>query len=503
MAVSFAVLEGKPFDFSNPAKYASAPRIVDASTCYIDGQWVLSGGANISVEDPCTNEVIGEVPKFGQDETYVAIAAAQKAFQSWKDVMPRERGRRIRRWADLMLQYQAAMGNILSRESGKVIAEGVGEIQYAESYVEWYSAEAERVYGDVIPGPRPGVQTTVWKQPIGVVGLVTPWNFPAAMIARAAAGAIAAGCAVVVKPSSLTPFTALAMAQVAEEAGIPAGVFNVITGNSSEISKALMASFDVRKISFTGSTEVGKGLYRQSADTMKKMGLELGGNAPLIVFNDADLARAADGLIAAKFRNAGQTCICCNRAFVQADVYDTFEALVVERVKRMKVGNCFDPTVTTGSLINRSAVERITAVVKDAVEKGATVATGGHPIDGRGYFFEPTVLTHVDHDRMRCCQEELFGPVLPLVKFNTEEEAVAMANATPAGLASYFYSTDYRRQYRVAAALRYGMVGVNDTALSTACAPFGGIKESGLGRDGSKYGIEPFVDIKYVLFSTV
>lgn len=503
----FRTLAKKPFNFARPEFFRTAAALTETPVCYIGGKWVTAaaaGAATIAVEDPCTLADIGAVPRFGREETEAAIAAAQEGFEAWRNVMPRDRAVIVHRWAELMLEHKDAVGTILSREAGKIIAEGTGEVVYAERFVEWYAGEAERVYGDIIPGPRPNVLTTVIKQPIGVVGIITPWNFPAAMITRAAAAAIAAGCSVVVKPASATPFTALALAQLAEEAGIPPGVFNVITGDSSAISKALLDSFEVRKIAFTGSTEVGKGLFRGCADTVKKVGMELGGNAPLIVFDDADVSRAVDGLIGAKFRNAGQTCICCNRAFIQAGVYDEFSRLLTAKVRAMRVGNAFEPGVAMGALINAAAVANMQSIVDDAVAKGATVECGGAAVEGgRGHFFQPTVLANVSHDTMRCCQEETFGPILPLVKFDTEEEAVRLANSTTAGLASYLYTTDYRKQFRVSQALRFGMVGCNDTAISAPCAPFGGIKESGIGRDGSKYGIEPFVDIKYVMFTTV
>lgn len=502
----FRVVAEKPFDFAKPDVYRTAATLTKVPVNYIGGQWVAAGAdgaGTLAVVDPCTNTHIGDVPRFGRAEAEAAIATAQTAFESWRGVMPRERAVIVRRWADLMLTHKEALGSILSRESGKVLGEGVGEVVYAERFVEWYAGEAERIYGDIIPGPRPTVQTTVIKEPVGVVGIVTPWNFPAAMITRAAAGAIAAGCSVVVKPASATPFTALALAQTAEEAGVPPGVFNVVTGDSGAISGAMLDSFDVRKIAFTGSTEVGKGLYRGCADTVKKVSMELGGNAPLIVFEDADIARAVDGLIAAKFRNAGQTCICCNRALVHSSIFEAFKTALVAKVSALKVGNAFAPGVHVGAMIHADSVEAMKRLVADAVAKGATVECGGEAVPSQGFFFQPTVLSGVRHDTMRCCQEEIFGPVLPLVAFDSEEEAVTLANTTRAGLASYFYTNDYRRQFRVSRALRFGMVGCNDTALSAPCAPFGGIKESGLGRDGSKYGIEAFVDIKYVMLSTV
>ncbi|KAG5463999.1 hypothetical protein LSCM1_00178 [Leishmania martiniquensis] len=496
----------KPFDWASAAQYASgAAPMMKEPACYINGSWVTSSlsAKVVSVEDPCTEQIIGTIPHLGYAETMTAIEAAKTAFESWRQVMPPRRAAVVRRWGELLLQHRDIVASILSRESGKVISEGNGEVLYAKEFAEWYAGEAERVYGDIIPGPRPNVQTTVFREPVGVVGIITPWNFPAAMITRAACGAIAAGCTVVLKPAELTPFTAMALAQLAEEAGIPPGVFNVVTGDAPKVGDALLESFDVRKISFTGSTHVGKYLYRRCAETMKRVGMELGGNAPCIVFEDADLPRAADQLIAAKFRNAGQTCICVNRALVQASVYEEFKSLVADRVRALKVGNNFDPSVKVGSVIGQATLKRMTRVVEDAVEKGATVVVGGKALAGSGYFFEPTLLTNVPHGTAMCCHEELFGPVLPLVSFDTEENAVRMANDTRAGLASYFFTNDYRRQHRVARALRYGMVGVNDSALSTPRAPFGGVKESGLGRDGSKYGIEAFVDIKYALFSTV
>ncbi|KPA80104.1 putative mitochondrial Aldehyde dehydrogenase [Leptomonas pyrrhocoris] len=496
----------KPFDLSNPAQYAKGNTpMMSKAACYINGTWVTSKRTDktIEVEDPCTNQVIGVIAHFGKEETLAAIAAAKTAFESWKKVLPNERAAAVRRWGELMTQAAEGMGTILSRESGKVFAEGKGEVIYSASFGDWYAGEAERIYGDVISGPHLGTQATVYREPIGVVGLITPWNFPAAMITRAACAAIAAGCTVVLKPAQLTPFSALVLAQLAGEAGIPAGVFNVVTGESASIGSALVESFDIRKISFTGSTRVGKQLYQGSAETMKKLGLELGGNAPYLVFEDADLPRAADDLIAAKFRNSGQTCISVNRALVQSSIYDEFTKLVADRVKALKVGNSFDPSAKIGAVIGKPTVDHMAKVVEDAVAKGAKVEVGGHAVPGAGYFFEPTVLSNVPHDTALCCREELFGPVLPMVRFDTEEEGVRMANDTRAGLAGYFSTSDYRRQFRVAHALQFGMIGCNDSAMSAACIPFGGVKESGLGRDGSKYGIEPFTDCKYVLFSTV
>ncbi|EPY41822.1 succinate-semialdehyde dehydrogenase (NADP+) [Angomonas deanei] len=497
-------IKNAPFDWKAPAKYAKQLNFTKQPVNFINGEWVTATTGTIPVEDPCTNDIIGHIPNFHKAEADSAIAAAATAFESWKDTMPSHRAKILRKWAALMNENAPALGSILSREGGKVLAEGTGEVLNSAVFVDFYASEGERVYGDIIPGPRPGVQTTVIKQPIGVVGLITPWNFPSSMITRAAAGAVAAGCTVVLKPSELTPFSALALAQISAEAGLPPGVFNVVTGDSTAIGSALTSSFDVRKISFTGSTRVGKLLYEQSAGTMKKLGLELGGNAPFIVFDDAELERAAEDLLLAKWRNAGQTCICTNRCFVQANVFDQFLAILLKKVKTLKVGNAFDPSAKIGAMCNKAAVDRMVSVVADARKKGGRIECGGRAVkvNGKGHFFEPTVITNVNHSTMDCCQKELFGPVLPVVKFDTEEEVVQLANSTRAGLASYFYTQDYRKQHRVSRALKFGMVGCNESAISHPVAPFGGVKESGLGRDGSKYGIEPFLDIKYVCLST-
>ncbi|ESL06707.1 aldehyde dehydrogenase [Trypanosoma rangeli SC58] len=440
----------------------------------------------------------------GREETLQAIDAAKSAFEGWKNMLPRERAKILYCWAQLMHQHRKSLGTILSRECGKVLAEGMGECQYAGRYLEWYAGEAERVYGDIIAGPRAGVTTTVVRRPVGVVGVITPWNFPSSMVTRSVGGALAAGCTAVLKASEYTPFSALVLAQLAAAAGVPAGVFNVITGDAEPIGTALLDSFDVRKLAFTGSTRTGKHLYARSAATMKKLGLELGGNAPFIVFDDADLNRAVSALIASKFRNAGQTCISSNRVFVHESMHDAFVArLVREIVAAVHVGNSFDVNATVGSLINGAAVDKMEALVHDAVAKGAKVELGGKRISGPGYFFEPTVLTCVKHETMNCCQQEIFGPIVPIVKFSSESEVVRLANATRSGLAAYIYTQDYRRQSRVAEQLEFGMLGVNDVGLSSPSAPFGGVKESGLGRDGSKYGIDAFVDIKYVLESRV
>ncbi|SCU73181.1 aldehyde dehydrogenase, putative [Trypanosoma equiperdum] len=491
------------FDLSNAEAFRSG-RVLNQPTSFINGCFVTSGAADvISVEDPCTNVTIGDIPNLGKDETLQAIAVAQKAFETWKDTVPRTRAVILHRWAQLIYHHRNSLGSLLSRESGKVVQEGVDECLYAARFLEWYAGEAERAYGDVVGSPRPDVSTTVLRRPVGVVGAITPWNFPSAMVTRVVGGALAAGCAVVLKPSELTPFSALALAQLAVEAGVPDGVFNIVTGNAAPIGDAVLDSFDVRKISFTGSTRVGKYIYRRSASTMKKLGLELGGNAPFIVFSDAEVDRAVTGLMNAKFRAAGQACISANRVFVHSTVYGDFMTRLLERVNSIRVGNNFDPSSTMGALVSSSAVERVVSLVQDAVEKGAKVEAGGRRLSGPGYFFEPTVLSGVNHDTMRCCQEEIFGPIIPIITFDDDTEAIRLANATPAGLAAYVYTQDYRRQKQIMEQLSFGMIGINDSGLSSPCAPFGGVKESGLGRDGSKYGIDAFLDVKYVLESRV
>ncbi|KAH9582069.1 Aldehyde dehydrogenase domain [Trypanosoma melophagium] len=489
------------FDFSNPSKFITES-IVDKPVYFINGEFLTpTSTATIAVEDPCTHVTIGEIPNCGKSQTLKAINVAESAFNKWKDVTPRGRAVILQKWAKLMLRYSESLGNILSRESGKVVAEGVGECLYAERFIEWYAGEAERVYGDIISGPRADVRTMVLRQPVGVVGVITPWNFPSAMITRVVAAAIAAGCTVVLKPSELTPFSALALAQLATEAGVPEGVFNIVTGDAGPIGETLLDNFTVRKISFTGSTRVGKYLYERSASTMKKLGLELGGNAPFIVFEDADLEKAVNGLMNAKFLGAGQACISSNRIFVHSSVHDTFLKMLIEKVKTLRVGNSFDKSANIGALINNTAIERMESIVQDAELKGAKVETGGKRITGPGYFFEPTVLSHVHHDTMKCCQGEIFGPIVPIIKYDDDAEVVQVANSTSAGLAAYIYTQDYRKQISVSEQLQFGMIGVNDTALSSPSAPFGGIKDSGLGRGGSKYGIDAFVDIKYILQS--
>lgn len=497
----------RPFDFTtDQKKYFTSPHILEAPLNYINGTFVQAASGNtLPVVNPSTHEILGCIPKFGAKETNDAIHAAESAFESWSKTLPRDRAVILRRWHDLMIAYGDNLGAIITRECGKPIAEGHGENIYAARFLEWYANEAERIYGDIIPSPRHNVRTTVVKQAVGVVGVITPWNFPSAMITRAVGGAIAAGCTCVVKPSELTPFSALALAQIAEQAGLPKGVLNIVTGDAPAIGSALTSSFAVRKLSFTGSTKTGKLLMRESADTVKKLGMELGGNAPLIVFEDADVPKAVAGIIAAKFRNAGQTCVCANRVFVHERILDQVVKGVVAKVREFRVGYALDSSVANfGPLINPQAVDRVEALCNEAVKFGAKVEIGGRrPANlSKGNFFEPTVLTNVTHD-MQVCQSEIFGPLLPIVSFKDELEVVRLANSTRAGLACYVFTENYKRQWRMSEQLQFGMVGINDGVVSTPVAPFGGIKESGLGRDGSKYGIDAFVDIKYVLHSNL
>jgi len=467
--------------------------------CYIDGKWIeASDGQTIVVHNPATGEKIGEVPMLGRQETAEAIAAAERAWPGWRDLTAHERARMLRRWYDLIISNQDDLARIMTLEQGKPLTEARGEVLYGAAYVEWFAEEAKRVYGDTIPMAQPGKRIVVIKQPVGVCAAITPWNFPSAMITRKAAPALAAGCPVVVKPAAQTPFSALALARLAEEAGIPAGVFNVVTGRASEIGGELTANPVVRKLSFTGSTEVGKLLMRQCADTVKKISLELGGHAPFLVFADADLDAAVDGALASKYRNSGQTCVCANRFLIEDPVYDVFaERLIALVQERLRVGNGLDEGVNQGPLIDLNAIRKVEAQIQDALDKGARIGCGGRRAGKNGFFFEPTILLDVTPD-MLIAREETFGPVAPLFRFSTEEEAVALANDSPYGLASYFYSRDVGRVWRVAEQLEYGMVGINTGIMSSESAPFGGVKESGIGREGSKYGIEEYLEIKYL-----
>jgi succinate-semialdehyde dehydrogenase/glutarate-semialdehyde dehydrogenase len=466
--------------------------------CYVNGEWVdARSGGTIVVDNPATSEVLGTVPKLGAAETRMAIDAANAVLPAWRKKTAKERAAVVRRWYELMLENQEDLARLMTTEQGKPLTESKGEVIYAASFLEWFAEEAKRVYGDTIPGHQADKRIVVIKQPIGVVACITPWNFPLAMITRKAGPAIAAGCTVVLKPASQTPFSALALAELAERAGVPKGVFNVVTGSAAEIGGELTSNPIVRKLSFTGSTEVGKVLMQQCASTVKKVSLELGGNAPFIVFDDADIDAAVEGAMASKYRNTGQTCVCVNRIYVQDGVYDAFAAKLSEAVKKLKPAPGLEPGATQGPLIDDKAVLKVEEHIDDATKKGAKVVLGGrrHALGGR--FFEPTVIVDVTAS-MKIAHEETFGPVAPLFRFKTEEEAVALANDTEFGLAAYFYGRDIGRVWRVAEGLESGMVGINTGLISTEVAPFGGVKESGLGREGSKYGIEEFLEIKYL-----
>jgi len=465
---------------------------------YIDGAWAdADRKAAIEVGDPATRKIIGVVPKLGAAETRRAIDAAAKAYPAWRAKTAKERAVVLRRWADLMMANQDDLGLLMTTEQGKPLAEAKGEVAYAASFLEWFGEEAKRTYGDTIPQHQPDKRIVVVKEPVGVVACITPWNFPAAMITRKAGPAIAAGCTVVAKPASQTPYSALALAELGERAGLPKGVFNVVTGGAREIGGELTSNPTVRKLSFTGSTEIGRVLMAQCAPTIKKISLELGGNAPFIVFDDADLDAAVDGAILSKYRNTGQTCVCANRFLVQGKVYDAFAGKLVEAVKKLKVAPGTEPGATQGPLIDDNAVAKVEEHVKDALAKGATVVTGGKRHALGGTFYEPTVIANVN-TQMLVAREETFGPVAPLFRFEKEEDAIRLANDTEFGLAAYFYGRDVGRVWRVAEALEYGIIGINTGLISTEVAPFGGMKQSGLGREGSHYGIDEFLEVKYL-----
>jgi succinate-semialdehyde dehydrogenase/glutarate-semialdehyde dehydrogenase len=465
---------------------------------YIDGAWVnAKSGGTIDVDNPATGEIIGTVPKCGAAETRAAIDAAEKALPAWRKKTAKERAAVVRRWYELVLESQEDLARLMTIEQGKPLTESKGEVIYAASFLEWFAEEAKRVYGDTIPGYEADKRILVIKQPIGVVACITPWNFPLAMITRKAGPALASGCTVVLKPASQTPFSALALAELAERAGVPKGVLNVVTGSASEIGGEMTSNPIVKKLSFTGSTEVGKLLMEQCARTVKKVSLELGGNAPFIVFDDADIDAAVEGAMASKYRNNGQTCVCVNRIYVQDSVYDAFAKKLSAAVAKLSPMNGLEPGATQGPLIDDQAVAKIEEHIEDATKKGAKVVVGGRRHERGGRFFQPTVLVDVTSSMM-VAREETFGPVAPLFRFKTEEEAVGMANDTEFGLAAYFYGRDIGRVWRVAEALESGMVGINTGIISTEVAPFGGVKESGLGREGSKYGIEEFLEIKYL-----
>ena len=467
---------------------------------YIGGRWCdADSGATFDVTNPATGETLGTVPNMGAAETRRAIEAAKNAWAAWRRKPAKERSALLRRWNDLMVANVDDLGKLMTAEQGKPLAEAKGEVLYAASFIEWFAEEAKRVYGDTIPSPWNDRRLVVIKEPIGVCAAITPWNFPAAMITRKAGPALASGCTMVAKPAEATPLSALALAVLAERAGIPAGVFNVLTGEPREIGGEMTSNPDVRKLTFTGSTEVGRILMKQSADTIKKLSLELGGNAPFIVFDDADLNAAVEGAIVSKYRNAGQTCVCANRLIVQSGVYDAFAEKLVAAVKKLKVGNGLEADVDQGPLIDRSAVEKIEDHIQDAVSHGARVLLGGKQHALGQTFFEPTVLADVT-PKMKVAREETFGPLAPLFRFETDEDAVRLANDTEFGLASYFYSRDVGRIWRAAEGLESGIVGINTGLISNEVAPFGGVKQSGLGREGSHYGMEEFVEVKYLCF---
>lgn len=464
----------------------------------IDGQWVgAQSGETFPVSDPSSGDIIGFVPKMGRLETRRAIEAAAKAFPAWKARPAKERAKLLHRLATLIEEEAEGLATLLTVEQGKPLAEARGEVMFSAAYVRWFAEEAQRVYGDIIPSPWAGRKVLATKEPVGVVGAITPWNFPSSMISRKLGAALAVGCTVVVKPAELTPYSGLAWGVLAERAGFPPGVINIITGVPQEIGAELTANPLVRKISFTGSTAVGKLLLEQSAKTVKRVSMELGGNAPFIVFDDADLDRAVEGAMIAKYRNSGQTCVCTNRFLVQSGIYDAFAEKLSAASAQMKLGNGLEPGVQQGPLIDERAFAKVEGLVADAVGHGAKILTGGKRSALGGTFYEPTVLTQVT-SQMKLAREEIFGPVAPVFRFQHEDEAVAMANDTEFGLAAYFYTRDLARAFRVSEGLRYGMVGVNEGLITTEVAPFGGVKESGLGREGSKYGLDDYLDVKYL-----
>ncbi|MEQ8502762.1 MAG: NADP-dependent succinate-semialdehyde dehydrogenase [Sneathiellaceae bacterium] len=473
------------------------------SQCYVDGAWIdADSGKSFAVTNPATGEEIGKVPEMGASETRRAIEAADKAWPAWRRKTAKERAVILRRWFDLMMENQDDLAVLMTAEQGKPLAEAKGEIAYAASFIEWFAEEGKRLYGETIPTYAPDKRILVTKEPIGVCAAITPWNFPAAMITRKCGPALAAGCTMVLKPAEQTPLSALALAELAERAGVPKGVFSVITGDSKEIGGEMTGNPIVRKLTFTGSTEVGKLLMKQCAGTIKKLSLELGGNAPFIVFDDADLDAAVAGAMASKYRNTGQTCVCANRIYVQDKVYDNFAGKLADAVGKLVVGDGLKGKTDQGPLIDMHAVEKVEEHIADAVGKGAKVVMGGSRHDLGGTFFQPTLLTGVN-PQMKVAREETFGPLAPLFRFDREEEAVQAANDTEFGLASYFYSRDMGRIWRVAEGLDYGIVGINTGIISTEVAPFGGVKESGLGREGSRYGIEDYLEVKYLCMGDI
>ena len=471
--------------------------------CYIDGQWVdADSGETLEVNNPSSGSAIGTVPKMGAAETERAVDAAELAFQSWRHRTAKERASILRKLADLMMENQEDLAALMTIEQGKPLAESRGEVVYAASFFEWFAEEGKRLYGDVIPTHLADRRIVVIKEPVGVCAAITPWNFPSAMITRKAGPALAAGCTIVIKPAGSTPYSALALCELAERAGVPAGVMNVVTGASSQIGGELTSNEKVRKLTFTGSTKIGKVLMKQCADTVKKISLELGGNAPFIIFEDADIDAAVIGAMQSKYRNSGQTCVCANRILVHDRVYDEFSEKLSNAVSKMKVGDGFGEGIELGPLIDLAAVEKVESHIMDAVGKGAMVAAGGSRHALGGTFFQPTVLTNVKVN-MAVANEETFGPVAPLFRFHSDEEAIQMANDTEFGLAAYLYSRDIGRIWRVSEAIEYGIVGINTGIISTESAPFGGMKESGIGREGSKYGLDEYVEVKYLCMAGI
>jgi succinate-semialdehyde dehydrogenase/glutarate-semialdehyde dehydrogenase len=468
---------------------------------YVNGVWAdADGGQTITVTNPATGAVIGSVPRMGTAETRRAIEAADRALPAWRALTAKDRAIRLRRWFELMMESQEDLARLMTLEQGKPLVESRGEIAYAASFIEWFAEEGKRVYGDIIPGHQPDKRVLVLKQPIGVTAAITPWNFPSAMITRKAGPALAAGCTMVLKPASQTPFSALALAELAERAGIPKGVLSVVTGSAGEVGGELTGNPIVRKLTFTGSTEIGSQLMAQCAKDIKKVSLELGGNAPFIVFDDADLDAAVDGALMSKYRNNGQTCVCANRLYIQDGVYEAFVAKLQAAVEKLRVGNGMDEGVTVGPMIDAKAIAKVEEHIADAVSKGARVVAGGKPHESGGLFFQPTILVDVP-DNAAVAKEETFGPLAPLFRFTQEDDVVRRANDTEFGLAAYFYTRDLSRVFRVGEALEYGIVGVNTGIISSEAAPFGGVKASGVGREGSKYGIDDYVEIKYMCLS--
>ena len=496
-------MQGRNFS-SNPPKVVSMTALSSRlfkQQCYVNGQWVNEhSGQTINVTNPATGEILGTVPKMGANETAEAIEAARVAQKSWAAKTGKERAGIMRNWFDLIMKNQNVLAELLTLEMGKPLTEAKGEIAYGASFIEWFSEEAKRTYGEIIPGHQPDKRIHVLRQPIGVTAAITPWNFPNAMITRKAGAALAAGCSMVVKPATATPYSALALCVLAEEAGVPAGVLSVLTGSSTAIGGEMTSNQTVLKLSFTGSTEVGALLMAQCAKTIKKTSMELGGNAPFIVFDDADLDAAVEGVIMSKFRNNGQTCVCANRIYVQAGVYDAFTEKLIAGIKTMKIGNGMEDGVAFGPMIDQSGLDKVKEHIVDATSKGAKVVLGGNNHELGGLFFQPTILTGVDNSMM-VTHDETFGPMAPLFRFENEDDVIAQANDTRFGLASYFYSSDLSRVHKVSEALEYGIVGVNTGIISTEVAPFGGVKESGIGREGSRHGIDDYMELKYVCLS--